>query len=388
LRDFRRRRRGPIETVKLTQMIEVKEVVNQQATGSDTLFDPMSEFGHEQIVFCHDPATGLKAIIAIHNTILGPALGGTRMWKYDNEADALRDVMRLSRGMTYKAAISGLNLGGGKAVIIGDSKKDKSEPLMRKFGRFVNSLSGKYITAEDVGTSTKDMEYVKMETNHVTGLPESMGGGGDPSPVTAYGVYMGMKASAKHAWGHDGLNGKKIVVQGVGHVGENLVKFLMKEGANVSIIDINEEQLKKVATITRASVLSSTDFYGMDMDIYAPCALGATLNTENISKLKCSIVSGAANNQLADESIHGKMLMDKGIVYAPDFLINAGGLINVYSELTGYNRDRAMQQTEKIYDYTLAIMHKAVEEKIPTYLAASRNAEKRLADIGKVKLGM
>jgi leucine dehydrogenase len=369
-------------------MIDVKEVVKNKAHGADTLFDPMSEFGHEQVVFCHDSATGLKAIIAIHNTILGPALGGTRFWNYANEADALKDVLRLSRGMTYKAAISGLNLGGGKAVIIGDSKKDKSEPLFRRFGRFVQSLSGKYITAEDVGTSTKDMEYVKMETNHVTGLPESMGGGGDPSPVTAYGVYMGMKASAKHAWGHDGLNGKKIVVQGVGHVGENLVKFLMKEGAHVYIIDINEDQLKKVATITRAEILTTTDFYGMDMDIYAPCALGATLNTDNITRLKCSIVAGAANNQLAEESIHGKMLMEKNILYAPDFLINAGGLINVYSELTGYNRDRAMQQTEKIYDYTLDIMHKAASEKIPTYLAASRNAEKRLADIGKVKLGL
>jgi leucine dehydrogenase len=272
-------------------------------------------------------------------------------------------------------------------VIIGDSKKDKSEAMFRKFGRFVNSLSGKYITAEDVGTSTKDMEYVKMETNHVTGLPESMGGGGDPSPVTAYGVYMGMKAAAKHKWSHDGLNGKKIVVQGVGHVGENLVKFLMKEGAKVSIIDINEEQLKKVATITRAEVLSDTDFYGMDMDIYAPCALGATLNTDNISRLKCAIVSGAANNQLADENLHGKMLMEKGIIYAPDFLINAGGLINVYSELTGYNRDRAMQQTEKIYDYTLDILNKSAAEKIPTYLAASRNAEKRINDIGRMKIG-
>jgi leucine dehydrogenase len=290
--------------------------------------------------------------------------------------------------MTFKAAISGLNLGGGKAVIIGDSKKDKSEPLFRRFGKFVNSLSGKYITAEDVGTSTKDMEYVHMETKHVTGLPESMGGGGDPSPVTAYGVYMGMKASAKHLWGHDGLNGKKIVVQGVGHVGENLVKLLMNEGANVSIIDINEEQLKKVSTITKASILSSTDFYDMDMDIYAPCALGATLNTDTIGRLKCAIVAGAANNQLAEETVHGKMLSEKGIVYAPDFLINAGGLINVYSELTGYNRDRAMQQTEKIYNYTLEILSKAATDKIPTYLAATRMAEKRVADIGRVKLGM
>ncbi|MFM7080189.1 MAG: Glu/Leu/Phe/Val dehydrogenase dimerization domain-containing protein [Bacteroidota bacterium] len=367
-------------------MIEVTEY-KEVAAKQDSVFNPMSNAGHEQVVFCHDHETGLKAIIAIHNTVLGPALGGTRMWKYQNESEALNDVLRLSRGMTFKAAISGLNLGGGKAVIIGDSKKDKSEPLFRRFGKFVNSLNGKYITAEDVGTSTKDMEYVHMETKHVTGLPESMGGGGDPSPVTAYGVYMGMKASAKHLWGNDELKGRKIVVQGVGHVGENLVSLLTKEGANVSIVDINQEQLKKVSTNTGAKVLTDTDFYGMDMDIYAPCALGATLNTENISKLKCSIVAGAANNQLAEETIHGKMLLEKGIIYAPDFLINAGGLINVYSELTGYNRERAIQRTEKIYDFTLEILKNAASENVPTYLAATRMAEKRIADIGKVKLG-
>jgi leucine dehydrogenase len=367
-------------------MIEVKEV-KSASTMSNYLFDPMSAFGHEQVVFCHDHETGLKAIIAIHNTVLGPALGGTRMWKYDNESEALRDVLRLSRGMSFKAAISGLNLGGGKAVIIGDSKKDKSEPLFRRFGKFVNSLSGKYITAEDVGTSTKDMEYVKMETNHVTGLPESMGGGGDPSPVTAYGVYMGMKAAAKQAYGSDNLSGKKVTVQGVGHVGENLVKHLIKEGAKVSIIDLNQEALKRVASETGATVLQDLDFFGMDMDIYAPCALGATLNTENIQRLKCKVIAGAANNQLAEEAVHGPMLTEKGIVYAPDFLINAGGLINVYSELTGYNRDRALQHTEKIYDYTLGIFKIAEEQKIPTYLAANRAAEQRIRDIGKVRLG-
>ncbi len=367
-------------------MIEVTEY-KEIATKQDSVFSPMSNAGHEQVVFCHDHESGLKAIIAIHNTVLGPALGGTRMWKYQNESEALNDVLRLSRGMTFKAAISGLNLGGGKAVIIGDSKKDKSEPLFRRFGKFVNSLNGKYITAEDVGTSTKDMEYVHMETKHVTGLPESMGGGGDPSPVTAYGVYMGMKASAKHLWGNDSLKGRKIIVQGVGHVGENLVSLLTKESAVVSIVDINQEQLKKVSASTGAKVLTETDFYGMDMDIYAPCALGATLNTDNIAKLKCAIVAGAANNQLADETIHGKMLLEKGVIYAPDFLINAGGLINVYSELTGYNRERAIQRTEKIYDFTLEILKNAAVENVPTYLAATRMAEKRIADIGKVKLG-
>jgi len=352
---------------------------------NDEVFGPMSLYNHEQVVFCNDHDTGLKAIIAVHNTVLGPALGGTRMWMYKSEAEALNDVLRLSRGMTYKAAISGLNLGGGKAVIIGDSKKDKSEALFRKFGRFVENLNGKYITAEDVGTSTKDMEYVSMETSHVTGLPEIMGGGGDPSPVTAYGVYMGMKASAKQMWGSDSLSGKKVTVQGVGHVGENLVKLLTKEGAKVYITDINEAQLKHVAKEYGAEIVSSDSVYDLDVDIYAPCALGATLNTDTIERLKCSIVSGAANNQLADEIVHGQMIMEKGILYAPDFLINAGGLINVYSELQGYNRDRAMTSTEHIYNVTLDIFKKSREEKITTLVAAKQMAEKRISDIGKLR---
>ncbi len=369
-------------------MIDVKEKKPAMAQVNTNVFESISESNHEQVVFCNDPDTGLKAIIAIHNTVLGPALGGTRMWSYKSEAEAVNDVLRLSRGMTYKAAISGLNLGGGKAVIIGDSKKDKSESLFRKFGRFVNNLNGKYITAEDVGTSTKDMEYVAMETKHVTGLPESMGGGGDPSPVTAYGVYMGMKAAAQFAWGNDNLSGKKVVVQGVGHVGENLVKNLRKENAIVYITDINEEQLKKVSLEYGAEVIRPDAVYDMDMDIYAPCALGATLNTENINKLRCQVISGAANNQLADETIHGPMLMEKGIIYAPDFLINAGGLINVYSELISYNRQRALTQTEHIYAVTLEILKTARAEGIYTQLAATKLAEKRISDISKVKSNM
>ncbi|CAN5639457.1 Glu/Leu/Phe/Val dehydrogenase [soil metagenome] len=367
-------------------MIEVTEKKPVLAPVSTNVFESISTSLHEQVVFCNDPETGLRAIIAVHNTVLGPALGGTRMWVYKNEGEAVNDVLRLSRGMTYKAAISGLNLGGGKAVIIGDSRKDKSEALFRKFGRFVNNLNGKYITAEDVGTTTKDMEYVAMETKHVTGLPESMGGGGDPSPVTAYGVYMGMKASAQFAWGKDNLNGKKILVQGVGHVGENLVKNLVKEGATVYISDLNEDQLKKVSMEFGATIVAPDKIFDLDIDIYAPCALGATLNTENISRLKCSIVAGAANNQLADETVHGPMLMEKGIIYAPDFLINAGGLINVYSELIGYNRQRALTQTEHIYNVTLDILKMSREQGIYTQLAATQMAEKRIADIGKVKL--
>ncbi|MFM9007038.1 MAG: Glu/Leu/Phe/Val family dehydrogenase [Bacteroidota bacterium] len=366
-------------------MIDVKEKKAEMPAVASSVFESLSSSLHEQVVFCNDPETGLKAIIAIHNTVLGPSLGGTRMWSYASEAEALHDVLRLSRGMTYKAAISGLNLGGGKAVIIGDSRKDKTEALFRKFGRFVNNLNGKYITAEDVGTSTRDMEFVAMETKHVTGLPESMGGGGDPSPVTAYGVYMGMKASARFAWGNDALHGKKVMVQGVGHVGENLVKHLTEEGAQVFISDINAEQLNHVSATYGAAVVSPELVFDLEMDIYAPCALGATLNTENINRLRCQIVAGAANNQLADEVLHSKMLKEKGIIYAPDFVINAGGLINVYAEKIGYNRQRALNQTEGIYQVTLDIHRKAQSEGIYTQVAAMAMAEKRISDISKVK---
>lgn len=359
-------------------MLEVKDM-KEQKIGGNLIFNNPSFDNHEQVVFCHDKGTGLKAIIAIHNTTLGPALGGTRMWLYKTEEEAVNDVLRLSRGMTYKAAISGLQLGGGKAVIFGDSKKDKTPELFMKYGQFIESLNGKYITAEDVGTSTTDMVNVKKSTNHVTGLPLEMGGGGDPSPVTAYGVYMGMKAAAKKSWGDDSLKGKKIAIQGVGHVGENLVRLVTEENAKVYVTDINQEQLKIIAAKYGAEIVGLEDIYDLDVDIYAPCALGATLNTEHIARLKCAIVSGAANNQLENEDIHGRMLTDKGILYAPDFLINAGGLINVYSELKGYDRKSALSHTEKIYDTTLEIFNKASIENITTVEAASRIAEERIA---------
>lgn len=358
---------------------------SQSATlTQDGLFSQLVQNDHEQLVFCQDNHTGLKAIIAIHNTVLGPGLGGTRIWNYANDAEAINDVLRLSRGMTYKAAISGLNLGGAKAVIIGDASKIKTEALMRKFGRFVENLNGKYITAEDVNTTTRDMEYVHMETDHVVGLPESMGGGGDPSPVTAYGTYMGMKASAKYVWGNDSLNGKKIAVQGIGKVGGHLLEHLHKEGAKLYISDINENILKHYANTLGATVVKGNEIYELDVDIFAPCALGAILNTENINQLKCSIVAGAANNQLADENVHGPMLMEKGIAYAPDFLINAGGLINVYQEYIGYNRETALRNTEHIYDVTLQIFAKAAADKTHTQKAAIEMAEKRINDILKV----
>jgi len=339
----------------------------------------MPEFDHEQVEFCHDEETGLKAIIAVHNTVLGPALGGARMWSYKTEEEAIRDVLRLSRGMTYKASISGLELGGGKAVIIGSSKRDKSEALMKCYGRFIESLKGKYITAEDVGTSEQDMIYISSETKHVTGIPESMGGSGDPLPVTAYGTYMGIKASVKEMWGNDDLSDKTIVVQGVGHVGQYLVEHLSKENAKIIVCDINEDNLKTVTdNYKNVTVVSPEEVYNVSMDIYSPCALGATVNTETLNQLKCCIIAGAANNQLEDENIHGRMVIEKGILYAPDFLINAGGLINVFSEIKGYDRKETLKLTENIYNLTLEIYEKSKKENISTHKAALELAQKRV----------
>lgn len=354
--------------------------ISESILAKNPVLGQMVTYDHEQVVFCQDKATGLKAIIAIHDTTLGPALGGTRMWKYNNEMEALNDVLRLSRGMTYKAAITGLNLGGGKAVIIGDSYTDKSEALFRRFGQFVNSLSGKYITAEDVGINPQDMVNVSKETKFVSGLP---GMSGDPSPVTAYGVYMGIKASAKEMWGNDSLTGKVIAVQGVGHVGEYLVKYLTDENAKVFINDINETRLKEVANKYGAEVVLGDAIYDLTMDIYAPCALGATINDSTLNRLTCSIIAGGANNQLANEKIHGIEVMKRGIIYAPDFLINAGGLINVNSEIVGYSTEKAMEMTKGIYDTTLKILKKSKEENIPTYQAANKLAEERIEQFRK-----
>ncbi|MFL0095624.1 Glu/Leu/Phe/Val family dehydrogenase [Tenacibaculum maritimum] len=354
------------------------EIIDTKDLKSDPVFGQLSFDGHEQIVFCNDEDTGLKAIIGIHNTILGPALGGTRMWQYNNEWEALNDVLRLSRGMTFKTAITGLNLGGGKAVIIGDAKTQKNDALMRKFGEYVNSLSGKYITAEDVGMQTRDMDIIREVTPHVTGISESKGGAGNPSPVTAYGVYMGMKAASKYQFGTDNLEGKKVLVQGVGHVGETLVKHITDEGGQVFLNDINEARLAELSKKYNANVILGNDIYGLDVDIYAPCALGATINDTTINQLKAKVIAGAANNQLADEIKHGKMLKDKGIAYAPDFLINAGGIINVYAELEGYNRDEINRKTENIYNTTLDIFNLSAKEDITTHNAALNIAQSRI----------
>ncbi len=350
-----------------------------------SVFSQLNAFGHQKVVYCSDPDTGLKAIIAIHDTTLGPALGGTRMQLYKTENEALQDALRLSRSMTYKAAISGLNLGGGKAVIIGDSRLHKSEALMRRFGRFIENLHGSFITAEDVGTTPKDMEYIRMETKFVTGVPESIGGSGDPSPVTARGVFMGIKACLKEHFGNDSLAGKSVAVQGIGHVGENLVGLLRNENAKVYISDINEDRLRQIAKKYGAEAVANNSLFDLDIDIYSPCALGATVNTETINRLQCPIIAGSANNQLADEVVHGNMLLEKGILYAPDYLINAGGLINCYSEIAGFSKKKTLQMAENIYEATRRVIQKSKEENIPTIEAANKIAEKRIADIRKIK---
>ncbi len=352
------------------------------------IFDAMSALDHEQLVFCHDEEIGLKAIIAVHNTVLGPAMGGTRMWNYQSEEEAIKDALRLSRGMTFKNAIAGLNIGGGKAVIIGDARKIKNEALMRRFGKFVNSLGGKYWTAEDVNMNSRDMEYVRMETPYVTGIPESMGGSGDPSPVTAYGVYVGMKAAANKTYGTDILKGKKIVVQGAGNVGTYLIEHLVKEGAEVFVSDIFEDKIQAVTNkFTSVKVADPDQLYSMDMDIYAPCALGATLNDKTIPQLKCAIVAGAANNQLDEENKHPEQLKSRGILYAPDFLINSGGITNVYYEQQGnYNRERVYEQTERIYEVCQEVIEYAQNNDTTTHKAALQLALNRIKDVGKVKL--
>lgn len=349
------------------------------------IFNTMQSMGHEEVVFCSDPETGLRAIIAIHDTTLGPALGGTRMWKYNTEQEALRDVLRLSRGMTYKAAISGLNLGGGKAVIIGDARTDKTEALFRAYGRFVDGLGGRYITAEDVGMEVLNMEWIFSETKYVTGIPRELGGSGNPSPVTGYGVYMGAKACAKKAFGTDSLEGKKIAVQGAGHVASAFAKHAAKEGAKLYITDIYEEKANVLAEATGAEVVAPDDIYGLDVDIFAPCALGGVINDDTLKQLKAPVIAGSANNILDDETRHGKMILDKGILLAPDYVINAGGLINVAGELEGYDEQRCMNKAGQIYDTILNILEYAEKHKLPTNIASDKLAEQRIASVGKLK---
>ena len=349
-------------------------------TATADLFDRIAEMGHEQLVLSSDPSAGYRGIIAIHSTTLGPALGGTRFWRYASDEEAIIDALRLARGMTYKNAVAGLNLGGGKAVIIGDNRTRNREMIFRAHGRFVERLGGCYITAEDVGTSTSDMEFVRMETDCVTGLA---GKSGDPSPVTAHGVFRSILASAKHRWGSDDLTGKTVSIQGCGHVGYYLAKELHAAGAKLVVTDIDAERVKQVVDQFGARAVEPGEIYGVKADIFAPCALGAIINDKTIPQLKVEIVSGAANNQLL-EPRHGDMLEERGILYAPDYVANAGGVINVYSELAGWDAERALRKADEIYSTMLGVFDIARAEGIPTHEAADRLAERRLKAVGSL----
>jgi leucine dehydrogenase len=341
------------------------------------LFDQMATMGHERVLVCSNPAVNLKAIIAVHSTVLGPGLGGCRMWPYESFGEALTDVLRLARGMTYKAAATGLNLGGAKAVILGDSKRDKSEELLRSFGRYVDSLGGLYITAEDVGMRMQDMEVILGETRWVTGVSEAHGGSGDPSPVTAYGVHQGIKAAVQWKFRDNGLAGRRVAIQGLGSVGRYLAENLLAEGASVVGCDVDAEAVEKGRALG-VEIVDPDDIVRTACDIFSPCALGASINPETIPELQCAIVAGGANNQLADEDRDGRALAERGILYAPDFVINAGGLINVYNELNGYNRERALMMSRHIYDNVTRIFEVAQKQSIPTHLAANHIAEERI----------
>jgi leucine dehydrogenase len=345
------------------------------------IFELLAGHDHEQLVFCHEPSSGYSGLIAIHNTTLGPALGGTRYWHYKSEHEAVVDALRLSRGMTYKAAVAGLSLGGGKAVVLADHGAHDREAVFRAHGRFVESLKGRYITAEDVGTGPADMDYIHLETEHVVGL---QGRSGDPSPVTSYGVYRGIKACAKVVFGGDSLAGKTVAVQGCGHVGYNLCRFLYEEGARLVVTDIDTEKVKRVVEDFRARAVGLDEIYGVDAEVFAPCALGAVINDNSLKQLKVRIVAGGANNQLAEER-HGDLLEAKGILYAPDYVINAGGLINVNSELEGWTAERAQRKAGEIYDTLLRLFALAKEEGLPTYRAADRLAERRIESVAKLK---
>lgn len=349
------------------------------------IFEHLDTYGHEQVVFCHNKDAGLKAIIAIHNTVLGPALGGTRMWPYQSEQEALNDVLRLSRGMTYKNAVAGLNIGGGKAVIIGDPATDKSEALFRAFGQFVESLGGRYITAEDVGIDVNDMEFVYRETQYVTGVHQVHGGSGDPSPFTAYGTMQGLLASLNRKFGNEDVGQYSYAVQGLGHVGMEFVKLLSERGAKIFVTDINAQRVAQAVSEFGAEAVGLDDIYDVDADVYSPCALGGTVNEQTLPRLKAKVICGAANNQLSTNAI-GDEVEKRGILYAPDYAVNAGGVMNVSLEIDGYNRERAMRMMRTIYHNLTRIFEIAERDGIPTYRAADRLAEERIEVIGKLKL--
>jgi len=363
---------------------EMVSVASRRIEMETDVLQRMSEHDHEQVVFCQDKQSGLKAIIAIHSTLLGPALGGVRMWPYETENDALRDVLRLSRGMTYKAAVTGLELGGGKAVIIADPKKDKSPELFEAFGRFVHTLGGRYITAEDVGINVEDVNVIHTQTKYVVGTGKNEGGSGDPSPYTALGVFQGIKASLEKTFGNNNLSGRVIAIQGVGAVGAKLAKLLVAEGARVLVSDIDLEKIRRLENEIALEAVDDSSIYDLDCDVFAPCALGSILNDKTIPRLKCRVIAGGANNQL-ERREHAEVLKKRGILYAPDYVINAGGLISVFQEIQGYDEKECRERVKAVYQTLSQVFDIAKENNITTAIAADRLVEMKLADARKAK---
>jgi leucine dehydrogenase len=352
----------------------------------ETVFGYMERYDYENVLLCQDKALDFKAIIAIHDTTLGPATGGCRMWQYDTEMDAIEDALRLARGMTYKYAAAGVNLGGGKTVIIGDPKRKDREPIFRALGKFINRLGGKYITGEDVGTTLKDMEYIRMETEHVVTLPTYLGGAGDIAPMTAFGVIRAMQACCKRVYGSDSIEGKTVTVQGLGAVGHNVVDQLNEIGARMVVTDIDPEKVEAMVERYGVDKVDPGTIYDVDCDIFCPCALGAIISDETLDRLKCKIICGSANNQLKEER-HGQLLEEKGMVYAPDYIANAGGTIYDTDRLGigGVSHERGKEKVSRIYENMERVFEIADRDKISTYMGADRMAEERIMRIAQVK---
>jgi len=352
----------------------------------ESIFGYMERYDYENILLCQDKALDLKAIIAIHDTTLGPATGGCRMWRYDSEMEAIEDALRLARGMTYKYAAAGVNLGGGKTVIIGDPKRKDREPIFRALGKFINRLGGKYITGEDVGTTLTDMEYIRMETEHVVTLPTYFGGAGDIAPMTAFGVIRAMQACCKRVYGSDNLEGKGVTVQGLGAVGHNLVEQLHELGAKLVVTDIDPEKIDAMVARYGVDKVDPDAIYEVECDIFCPCALGAVICDETLDRLRCKIICGSANNQLKEER-HGGLLEQKGMVYAPDYIANAGGTIYDTDRLCvgGVSHERGKEKVSRIYQNMERVFEIADRERISTFLAADRMAEERIRKIAEVK---
>jgi leucine dehydrogenase len=345
------------------------------------LFETVREMGHEQILYCHGKNPDIRAIIAIHDTSLGPAMGATRLYPYVNEEAALRDALRLSRGMTYKAACANIPAGGGKAVIIANPE-DKTPEMLRAYGRFVESLKGRFITGQDVNITPQDVRIIKQETNYVVGVEEKSGG---PAPITALGVFLGIKAAVEFSWRTKQLSGLKVAVQGLGNVGSHLCRHLHEHGVKLVVTDVRPEKTAEIKSLFDATVVEPDEIYSQNVDIFAPCALGGIINSHTIPQLQAKIIAGAANNQLENERLHGQRLVEKGILYSPDYVINAGGIINVYNEMIGYDEDKAFKQVHNIYDTLLAIFNIAQQQGITTNDASKRLADERIIKARKIK---